>query len=61
MVGASPLISQAGFLGSEMVQASRALGGLAQKYNLQPKTPLLRRLLELAENPPQPGSSARWR
>ena len=31
----------------------RALGGLAQKRNMQPKTPMLRRLLELAENPPR--------
>ena len=30
----------------------RALGELAQKRNMQPKTPMLRRLLELAENPP---------
>jgi hypothetical protein len=31
----------------------RALRELAQKRNLQPRTPLLRRLLELAENPPR--------
>ncbi|AJB41108.1 hypothetical protein TCARB_0030 [Thermofilum adornatum 1505] len=31
-----------------------ALKELAQKHNIQPKTPLLRRLLELAENPPLP-------
>ncbi|MCC6005647.1 MAG: hypothetical protein LM590_15015 [Thermofilum sp.] len=31
-----------------------ALKRLAQRHNLQPKTPMLRRLLELAENPPQP-------
>jgi hypothetical protein len=30
-----------------------ALKRLAQRHNLQPKTPMLRRLLELAENPPQ--------
>jgi|GEM_PF-3565585 hypothetical protein len=30
----------------------RAVKELAQKQNLQPKTPMLRRLLELAENPP---------
>ena len=30
----------------------RALGELAQKRNMHPKTPMLRRLLELAENPP---------
>jgi hypothetical protein len=30
----------------------RALKQLAEKQNLQPKTPMLRRLLELAENPP---------
>jgi len=29
-----------------------ALKQLAEKHNLQPKTPMLRRLLELAENPP---------
>jgi hypothetical protein len=29
----------------------RALKQLAQKYNIQPKTPTLKRLLELAENP----------
>jgi two-component SAPR family response regulator len=31
-----------------------ALKELIQKHNIQPKTPLLRRLLELAENPPLP-------
>ncbi|MEM0234957.1 hypothetical protein [Thermofilum sp.] len=31
-----------------------ALKQLAEKHGLQPKTPMLRRLLELAENPPQP-------
>ncbi|MCC5998862.1 MAG: hypothetical protein LM573_07270, partial [Thermofilum sp.] len=30
----------------------KALRQLAQKRDLQPKTPMLRRLLELAENPP---------
>jgi len=30
----------------------RALKQLAEKHGLQPKTPMLRRLLELAENPP---------
>jgi hypothetical protein len=30
----------------------RALKHLAEKHSLQPKTPMLRRLLELAENPP---------
>jgi hypothetical protein len=32
----------------------RALKQLAEKHGLQPKTPMLRRLLELAENPPLP-------
>jgi len=32
----------------------KALRQLAQKRDLQPKTPMLRRLLELAENPPLP-------
>jgi len=32
----------------------RALKQLAEKHSLQPKTPMLQRLLELAENPPLP-------
>jgi hypothetical protein len=32
----------------------RALKQLAEKHGLQPKTPMLQRLLELAENPPLP-------
>gem|GEM_PF-4263638 len=31
----------------------RALKQLAQKHSIQPRGPMLRRLLELAENPPQ--------
>jgi len=31
----------------------RALGEPARKRNMHPKTPLLRMLLELAENPPR--------
>ncbi len=37
----------------------KAIKALARKQNLKPKTPTLRRLLELAENPPQPKKSRR--
>jgi hypothetical protein len=39
-------------LAEKYPQWRRALKELAQKYNVQPRGPLMRRLLELAENPP---------